>query len=165
MPPETPSARTVARRLVLRDAPGREDRETTPASVVAACARAYEDLERWFGSAGCNALFARALAQARATQPALKGIGLRESPVLEFEHVEPGVEAFGAVAVALALEEVLVALVALLGRMIGEDMAERLLVTPPAFGAIDAVPAPAPVSDHVPAPRDDASPPLDAPVD
>ena len=71
-------------------------------------------------------LLTRAVAEAREEHPLLKDIRVgQDDPVLD--GVEGAVEAHGAPAVTAALESVLVTLLSLLGRLVGDDMAARLV--------------------------------------
>ena len=91
------------------------------------CERICRELAHWLGAAGCEALFARALADARAAHPLLGRIRIGARSESGLEGVDEAVRADGAPAVASALEAVLVAMIELLGRLIGSDMAMRLL--------------------------------------
>jgi hypothetical protein len=88
------------------------------------CARLRAVLTRWIGSEGYRALVDRALAQTRAEHPAIEGLQL------EGEDVEGFAVAIG-VHSAAEVREGILALVArlidLLSRLIGEDMATRLV--------------------------------------
>lgn len=137
MPPDTSSARTLARRLVARGAAS----GGAPTGAVAACERAYHDLERWVGPSGCRALFARAIAQARSAHPPLVTLRPREGAAPGLDGIDAAVARFGTAAVDAALEAMLDALIALLGRVIGDDMTERLL-DPPTQSAPRAADAP-----------------------
>ena len=127
MPPATPSAREVAHRLIARDAVASDVPDGAAVSARLACERICRDLSRWLGAAGCDALFARALADSRAVHPLLDRIRIGARSESGLEGVEEAVRADGAAAVAAALEAVLVAMIELLGRLIGSDMALRLL--------------------------------------
>ena len=139
MSPDTPSARELAHRLLARDA-ARGGDVGGVALVVAACERAHLDLARWIGPAGCHALFTRALTQARIAHPALRHVDLRVGAAPGLDHVDQAVAASSADAVAAGLEEMLVALLSLLGRLIGDDMMERLLEPGVPVRATDARP-------------------------
>lgn len=127
MSAETPSARELTRRLVAREAARDSSPDGAAVAVHAAGERAYRVLSRWLGSTGADVLFARALAQARIEHPALSGIRLRVQPEPGVEGVRESIAIHGADAVAAGLEALLVALLQLLGRLVGEDMATRLV--------------------------------------
>jgi len=95
--------------------------------VAAACDNLYRELSRWVGSDGCHALFTRALAEARAEHPALQQIRLRARSDPYVDGVAETIIARGEPATADALEAMLVRLVELLGRLIGDDMATKLI--------------------------------------
>ena len=127
MKSETPTLRELARRLV---APRTSTGAAADLSSLAAsriCDQLYGDLSRWIGADGCHALFARALARMQSSHPALRGIRLGGRSDSCLEGVAESVQAHGASAVAAGLEEMLVALIELLGRLIGDDMASKLV--------------------------------------
>lgn len=94
---------------------------------AAACDRLYGNLSRWVGPDGCHALYTRALAQARAEHPALGTIQLRARAVPYVDGVAATVAAHGDGETAEALEVLLFRLVELLDRLIGDDMASKLI--------------------------------------
>jgi hypothetical protein len=126
MKSETPTLRELARRLVApRTSTGAAaDRSSVAATRI--CDQLYRDFSRWIGADGCDALFARALARAQHDHPALNDIHLGRSDSC-LDGVAESVQAHGASAVAEGLEEMLVALIELLGRLIGDDMASKLI--------------------------------------
>jgi hypothetical protein len=131
----------MVRRLVARDDASGESAELAVATVVDACERTYAELGRWLGASGSHALFTRVLAQTRRAYPAIGRIDVRAGPEPRLEHVADAVRAHGGDAVANALAEALVGLLALLERLVGEDLAARLLervITPYDRPAADA---------------------------
>lgn len=125
MPPDP--KREIARRLIdsrRRDPTGAE---TAARAAASACDHLYHELSRWVGVDGCHALFTRALAQARTEHPALAQIQLHPRSEPYIEGLAATIMAFGDAATAEALESVLVRLLELLGRLIGDDMATKLI--------------------------------------
>jgi hypothetical protein len=88
------------------------------------CTQLRLELGRWIGAMGYRALLDRALGLARAEHPALGGLSCHgeEEPV-----VAAAVRAHGAEEVASGMMAVVAGLIDLLGRLIGEDMALRLV--------------------------------------
>ncbi|MDQ3699209.1 MAG: hypothetical protein M3373_14485 [Gemmatimonadota bacterium] len=127
MSPATPGARELTRRLVAREAAQGDAPDIAAGAVHAACERAYQALSRWLGANGALALFTRALAQAQAGHPLLRNIRLRTRSEFGLEGVTESIQVHGAAAVAAGLESLLVALLELLGRLVGDDMAARLV--------------------------------------
>ena len=117
----------MVHRLVARDAASGDVPEHAVTTVVEVCERTYAELGRWLGSSGSHALFTRVLAQTRRAYPAVGSIDVRGGSEPRLEHVAEAVRIHGAAAVAHALGEALVALLALLERLIGDDLAARLL--------------------------------------
>lgn len=120
-------ATQVAHRLIASRPAGRAESDTPARAAAAACDRLYRELSRWLGPDGCHALFTRALAQARTEYSALAQIQLRARSEPYIDGVAETIMAHGDAPTAEALESMLVRLVELLGRLIGEDMAMKLI--------------------------------------
>jgi hypothetical protein len=123
--PRDRPAREIVRRLI--DSRGSEGAEGDTSARAAAGDHLYRELSRWVGSDGCHALFTRALAEARKDYPPLGQIKLRAGSEPYIGGVAETVVAYGDTATAKALESMLVRLVELLGRLIGDDMATKLI--------------------------------------
>jgi hypothetical protein len=127
-PSETNSAaRGIAHRLIVSSRPDGQSGDSPARTAAAACDRLYRELSRWVGRDGCHALFTRALAQARMEHPALRTIQLHARAEPYIDGVAETIIAQGDPATAEALEAMLVSLVELLGRLIGDDMAMKLI--------------------------------------
>lgn len=118
--------RQIVRRLIDGSVPGRAGGDTA-ARAAAACDDLYRNLSRWIGPDGCHALFKRALAETRAAHPALEQIRLRAHSDPYMEGVAEALAEHGDAATADAFESLLFSLVELLGRLIGDDMASKLI--------------------------------------
>jgi len=115
-------------RRLIGSRPHKQPRGDTAArAAAAACDSLYRELSRWVGADGCHALFARALAETRPQYPALEKIQLRARSEPYIEGIADSIMARGDPETAEALESMLVRLVELLGRLIGEDMAGKLI--------------------------------------
>ena len=125
-PPEAPSARELARRLIAREGAG-SGAANAAAAAQAACERLYRGLALWLGPNGARALFMRALAQARAAHAAIREVGLRERSETKLDGVTESIKAHGAGPVAAGLVAVLEGVLELLARLLGADIAERLV--------------------------------------
>jgi hypothetical protein len=101
---------------------------TSPGEVAGAaertCTELYTGLSRWIGTMGYRILFDRALALARAEHPALAGVACLggDQPVITDIQLSPG-----AAEVAAGMVALVAILVELLGRIVGEEMAVRLV--------------------------------------
>jgi hypothetical protein len=127
VPSNLPPASQLARRLIDSS---RGNGARSPDSAHAAAAafdHLYQSLSRWVGLDGCHALFTRAHAQARAKYPLLADIELRARSTPYLDGVAETVDQHGAVETVAALESMLVVLIELLGRLIGDDMATKLI--------------------------------------
>ena len=122
-----PPAREIVGRLISSRRSERKGGETAARAAAAACDNLYRELSRWVGSDGCHALFTRALADTRIEYPALAQIQLRARSEPYIDGVAETIMARGDPATAEALESMLVRLVELLGRLIGDDMAVKLI--------------------------------------
>ncbi|HVS61476.1 MAG TPA: hypothetical protein VHE82_12355 [Gemmatimonadaceae bacterium] len=122
-----PPARQIAHRLIDSRRSERAGGDTAARAAAAACDHLYRELSRWVGSDGSNALFTRALAQARTEYPALERIQLRPQSEPYIDGLAETIMAHGDAAATEALESMLAHLVELLGRLIGDDMAMKLI--------------------------------------
>ena len=124
MTQNSPSATEAARRLWVRYASD----EATAEGLAAASERLFSELEtrlaRWVGAEGFRVLRGRALRLAQAAHPALGNLSDSEWGVRE---VVSTVKAHGAPEVAAGIISVIATLIDLLGRIIGEEMAVRLV--------------------------------------
>ena len=94
---------------------------------MAACEKAYMALGRWVGADGCHALFSRALAEARAEFPALSKIELNPTVEPYISGVASSLNKNDDAALAEGLESVLLHVFSLLSRLIGKDVADKLI--------------------------------------
>ncbi|MEJ7810614.1 MAG: hypothetical protein WKG32_09430 [Gemmatimonadaceae bacterium] len=131
MPPLT--TRETTQRLIAREqASGRAPRDAT-ASAERVVRRLSDELARWFGPYGARALLTRALDHARAEHPALAGVRVGQRPVPALDGLADSAHGGAAAAV-----EVLAALVALLERLIGDELATNLVEQSMRNGSTDA---------------------------
>jgi hypothetical protein len=140
LPPGQSPNRQLARRLIEAPRSERSDADSLARATAAACARLYRELSRWVGLDGCYALFSRALAEARTDHPALAQIEIRARTQPHIDAVAETIMARGDPATAEALEFMLERLIELLGRLIGDDMAIKLIersLAAPAPGSND----------------------------
>jgi len=120
-------ARKLARRLIDARRSGRSESETPARAAAAAADGLFRELSRWVGLDGCYALFSRSLSEARADFPALAQIEIRARSQPHVDAVAETIMARGDPATAEALEFMIERLVELLGRLIGDDMATKLI--------------------------------------
>ena len=125
----SPTSLQIARRVLEREpaAGSKGDPKSVGAALQRTCLRVSENLRDAMGEDGSNALLARALARTESEHPALKSAYRRHQGGVHLDGVVASVEAHGVAAVTAALEALLAALVDILGRLIGEDMALRLI--------------------------------------
>jgi hypothetical protein len=97
------------------------------AALQRTCARVSENVRDAMGDDGWNALLARAITQTESAHPVLSNIRRFNDGRVHLDRVVECVEANGAAAVTEAIEALFATLVDILGRLIGEDMAIRLI--------------------------------------
>lgn len=119
-------AQQVARRLIDSSRAGPVGDDTDAQATLNACDRLFGELSRWVGPDGCRALFTRALAEARTEFPTAQEIQLRARSELDSDGAV-FIMTHTDAATAAALESMLIHVVELLGRLIGTDMAMKLI--------------------------------------
>lgn len=124
---DRPPAQQIAGRLIRSRRTESAGPGSSARAAAASCDQLYQELSRWVGPDGCHALFTRALAQARDEHPALVQIHLHPRSEPYIDGVAETIMAFGDIATTEALESMLARLVELLGRLIGDDMAMKLI--------------------------------------
>jgi hypothetical protein len=125
--PGVPPARQLARRLIDGNRGDGSPSQHSAHSAAVAFDHLYQSLSRWVGFDGCHALFTRAHANARAKHPLLANIQLHARSIPYLDGVAETVDQHGAGETVEALESMLVVLIELLGRLIGDDMATKLI--------------------------------------
>jgi ribosomal protein S12 methylthiotransferase accessory factor YcaO len=128
VPPEN-AARELARQLLAREAaaPDPHGSDTT-AAADRVCRRVSDELARWIGHDGCRALFARSLATAQAEgHPVLDAVRTSARSVYCLDGLTASAARYGAAAANDGAAAILSALIELLGRLIGDDMALHLV--------------------------------------
>ena len=118
------AATAVARRLWARAAGDTNSPEAVAAAAERTCTHLYTGLGRWIGTMGYRTLLDRALGLARAEHPALAGLACLGGDPPVTTATQP---AHSAAEVAAGMVALVAALVELLGRIIGEEMAVRLV--------------------------------------
>lgn len=127
-PSRSPDSVQIARRLLPPEAAAKvRDPAAAGATLQKALARVTQSLGDAMGEDGCNALLARALARNEAAHPALRQIRRLSASAIHLDGVAASVEAHGVAPVTAAIEALLTSLIDILGRLIGEEMAIRLL--------------------------------------
>jgi hypothetical protein len=118
------AATEVARLLWERTAGDASEPEEVAEAAERMCTQLRAGLGRWIGVTGYRALLDRAIGLARAEHPALGSLSCHggDQPV-----TTAAVRANGAAEVAAGMVASVAALVELLGRIIGEEMAVRLV--------------------------------------
>ena len=126
MPPESTTSHELVRRLIERQParPGASDSAT--GAVQSACEHVYLVFARWVGREGCRALFTRALASVGREHSVLATISVHGDGD-GLGGVDAAVQSAGAGATTAALEAMLIEVIELMGRFIGDDMVANLV--------------------------------------
>jgi len=127
IPPQSRTAEELARRLLAGDAPAEHAPDAVAAAAERVCGRVSANLSRWFGTDGTNALFARAVVRAQAEHPALANVRYSRQSAVSLEGLAESARIHGAAAAAASVAAILTALIELLSRLIGQDIAMRLV--------------------------------------
>lgn len=124
MTPKSAAATDAARGLWARAAGSASVPDEVAVGAERMCTALRMGLGRWIGAEGYRALLDRALGLTCAEHPALYGL-----PCLGDDEMatEAAVRTHGAGEVAAGLVALVVTLIELLGRIIGEEMAVRLV--------------------------------------
>lgn len=122
----TKDASHVAAYLIAHVPPG-GDKVTVAAQAVHTAAEA---LAEFLGLDGTRAVFDRAFELVAAQNPVLKTVELKTVPTVNISGVVEAIELHGENASASALEQLLSTVVEVLGRLMGEDLAIRILERP-----------------------------------
>ena len=122
---QRPAAATeVARHLWARAAGDTDSPEEVAAAAERTCIQLRAGLGRWIGAMGYRALLDRALVLMRAEHPELGSLSCYGG---EEEMITAAVRMHGAAKVAAGMVALVAGLVELLGRIIGDEMALRLV--------------------------------------
>ncbi len=126
----------MVRRLTANTAAG-ETTQDTLAGARRACQFLHSELSIWLGADGSRALFTGAIGRARPHHPVLEDI--QHDALISPTHpaMAQGLQTHGAAAIAAALEATLVMLIELLGRLIGDDLAARIVENSEKSGAVE----------------------------
>lgn len=121
--PESTAAREIVRRLIERQPVPRDG--SYPA-VQGACDDVCRGFARWVGPSGSKALFTRAMETAARAHPVLREIRVHDEDA-RLHGVEAAAQSFGEGATVSALEAMLIEVIELMGRLIGDDMVANLV--------------------------------------
>lgn len=128
MSPEPVAAEALASRLLAQLSSRPEASEPGGDAVVArlSCEQVYGELARWLGPGSARALLSRGLAAARLDHPAVTQVRVGENGESVIDDAS-AIATHGSAAVAAGLRAVLTTMLDLLGRLVGNDLASRLL--------------------------------------
>ena len=127
MAPGRSTAGELTRRLLAQWSGPDDSAQAAAAAARDACDAVSAEFSRWVGPRGYEALLSRAMAEVRATHPALAEIRFAPPAQLALIGVDDSIERFGAAATARAFAALLEAILALCVRLIGDDIVTTLV--------------------------------------
>ena len=128
MPSISPASRAAAQRLLARASESGDEGTPDPVTSADRMYRAMgSTLTRWFGPYGYHALLARALAEIRSAHPALAVVSVKGPTDPRLEGIAAAADRYGADATLNAMTDVTASVVELLARLIGEDVAWKVI--------------------------------------
>ena len=125
--PPSDTAQGVARRLFSHFAGGESSDVALGLAAEALTTRVAGGLSRWFGPYGSLALVSRALVRVQPDHPSLAGLEVRSSPVPAINGWSESVAAHGGKAASEGAVAFMAALIEVIGRLIGDDLAVTVL--------------------------------------
>ncbi|MDB4908563.1 MAG: hypothetical protein JWO05_3347 [Gemmatimonadetes bacterium] len=137
MSTNVPEARQLVRALVARSEGAPNDVHAGAHAAQSACERTIRELTRSIGAVGARVLLLRALVDAGAEYHVLASITPGPHNPASLEGVPASLDAHGDSVVAEALEALLERLLALMGRLIGDDLVQQLVGRPECSGTTD----------------------------
>jgi len=120
------SARRLVKRECDRPAKSRLSPDGIAEALYRACDLVVRNLRESMGDDGCDALFARAISRTEALHPVIKQLRDSRESGLSRAHLSDAVTADEGAARA-GVESLLAGLIEILARLIGEDMALRII--------------------------------------
>ena len=117
----------TARRMLAREAAASDTQEAQVAAAERVLGQLQEHLLRWFGPDGFHAVLSRALATARKGHPALTHVRIEPRGQTRLTELAASAHAYHRAELRDALQALVAATIALLSRLIGDDLVRRLL--------------------------------------
>ncbi len=118
------TAAAVARRLWASAVPDDSAPDVLAAAADRICSQLRTGLGRWIGAEGYHSLLDQALGRVRPTHAVLRGFGCMGN---EQAAILAAIQRYGPDVVLAAMVDLVAMLVELLGQIIGEEMAVRLV--------------------------------------
>lgn len=113
--------------MLAREAAPSDTQEAQIAAAERVLGRLQEHLLRWFGPDGFHAVLSRALATARKGHPALTHVRIEPRSEARLTELAASAHAYRPAELRDALQTLVAATIALLSRLIGDDLVRRLL--------------------------------------
>lgn len=120
------TSRAIVERLLALEGDPREGEPRSGKALRRVCRSVTDNLRESLGADGCDALIDRALARTQAEHPVLKEFPRGKGASVDLNDAVAGDE-IHTPAVRAAVEALLTTIVEVLARLIGEDMATRIM--------------------------------------
>jgi hypothetical protein len=117
----------TARRMLAREATASDTQEAQIAAAERVLGRLQEHLLRWFGPDGFHAVLSRALATARKGHPALAHVRIESRSEARLTELAANAHTYPPAELRDAMQALVATTIALLSRLIGDDLVRRLL--------------------------------------
>jgi hypothetical protein len=108
-------------------APAEATARAAAEALQVSCARITGNLRDMLGVDGCAALLSRSIARVETAHPALAAMWRQDGREIHFDTISAATDSYGYPAVAAAFAALHGALIEVLGRLIGDDMALRII--------------------------------------
>ena len=113
--------------MLASEATASDTQEAQIAAAERVLGRLQEHLLRWFGPEGFHAVLSRALATARKGHPALAHVRIEARSEARLTELAANAHTYRPAELRDALQALVAATIALLSRLIGDDLVRRLL--------------------------------------
>jgi len=117
----------TAHRMLASETAASDTQEAQIAAAERVLGRLQEHILRWFGPDGFHAVLSRALATARKAHPALAHVRIEPRSEARLTELAANAQAYRPAELRDAFQALVAATIALLSRLIGDDLVRRLL--------------------------------------
>lgn len=139
---DSPTARATAHLLLAREIPEHGAPDAVAAGAEHVFSHLFCNLAQWVGTAGCGALFRRAVALAVPQHPVLRGVRFRQAAP-HLDGLADNAREYGSQATVEAATAALISIITMLNGLIGEDIAMSLMKELP-LGTLEITPVTTP---------------------
>jgi hypothetical protein len=124
---DSKTAQAAAHRLLVSGMPEHGTPDATAAGAEYVFAHLFRNLSQWIGTAGCHALFTRAIVLSVPRHPVLTGVRHHQQGAPHLDRLTENAREYGSQATAEGAIAMLATIITMLTGLIGEDIAMSLL--------------------------------------